>query len=339
MRLARLTVAAGMTAAALAFGGCGAAEAKDDGPACQAHASYSVGDFSVRLIEVRTDQKEAALDALSSFGLKTIARYYDYPKETIPCKTLLKDETDQILAHGFGILTIFQHNNDDPKTFLDARGAADAKRALELAAANGQPFGSAIYFGVDGVDQVLNDVVYESSPRLSGGYPMTLARKAALLKEDNAKEIQHYEDFLQYREGKFHKPVKLITASDILPFVETYFDDVARTFRAAAEMQGGTYKIGAYGSGLVCRDLLGKGKVDFCWLAQSQGWPGYGEFKAGGQWVLLQQAKTVCHRWTYPRDPKPVEFDFDRLNPATRDFGQWSTRRASTAISRPTTCQ
>jgi Domain of unknown function (DUF1906) len=51
------------------------------------------------------------------------------------------------------VAVVFQHHNDAASTFeSEGRGKIDAERSLELASSYAQPKGSAIYFGVDGVD-------------------------------------------------------------------------------------------------------------------------------------------------------------------------------------------
>lgn len=83
-------------------------------------------------------------------GVSTIIRYYDHPNETLRGKTLRKSESDLIRREGFRIAVVFQHNNNRLTSFTPQRGEADAQRSLALAVENGQPQGSAIYFGVDG---------------------------------------------------------------------------------------------------------------------------------------------------------------------------------------------
>lgn len=69
-------------------------------------------------------------------------------------KTLSSAERDLILSQGLNILVVFQHFNECVETWLDqGRARYDARRALELARALSQPEGTAIYFGVDGVDE------------------------------------------------------------------------------------------------------------------------------------------------------------------------------------------
>jgi hypothetical protein len=320
----------------LPIGGVAAA-----GPPCAASGEFQAVDFSFPVTEARASANRPALDALKQFGVRTVFRYYDHPNESLACKTLLKDESDAIIAKGLSVAVVFQHNNDDPETFFDkARGNADATRALALADANGQPYGSAIYFGVDGVDQVMNDVVYEY--RISGGRPMTEARKQELTRKGDRKHIRHYERFLKYKDEVFNVPVDRLGPDSMLPFVQRYFTDIDRVFRQAAATNPGkgTYEIGGYGSGLVCDFLLSKKLVRYCWLAQSTGWPQYRKFKDTGPWSLAQELPTSCTDWKNQREPsRPVQFDFNRVNAARPSFGQWSAKRnPASAIDRPVTC-
>lgn len=94
------------------------------------------------------DQK--FLDKMKQLRVSTVARYYDHPNETIKGKTLLPAEAALLARNGFSVLTVFQHNNNAISSFTKARGTSDAQRSLVLASQNGQPRGSAIYFGVDG---------------------------------------------------------------------------------------------------------------------------------------------------------------------------------------------
>ena len=150
-----MAVKASTLCASLAFGTTANATEPyhNDDPACE-RFSYKAMDFSKPVNRMTIgEQKTPALEVLRDRGAHTIIRYYDHPVETIACKTLLDDEVDIILAAGMSVAVVFQHHNDDPQTFLDGgRGTRDALRALELAEANGQPYKSAIYFGVDGVD-------------------------------------------------------------------------------------------------------------------------------------------------------------------------------------------
>jgi hypothetical protein len=118
-------------------------------PTCAASSEFRAVDLSIPIQNISASSGKSGLDALKDFGVGVIFRYYDMPNETIPCKTLLPDETDAILAKNLSIGVVFQHNSDDPATFIAGANTARAHalRSLDLAAANGQPSESAISFG------------------------------------------------------------------------------------------------------------------------------------------------------------------------------------------------
>jgi hypothetical protein len=340
--LARPARLAGLVICALYASLATPAEAGKDHPPCSANPNFTVVDFSMPVTYVRAGEDDG-LDALKKFGIKTVIRYYDHKKETIACKTLLPDEADAILAKGFSIAVVFQHNNGDPETFFNTkRGKEDARRSLELAAANGQPYGSTIYFGVDGADQVIKDMVYEYG--ISGGKPMTKSRRDALIEADKARHVRFYARFLQYKDTHFMGvPVRKLRPKDMLPFIRSYFVDVNAVFAEAAASTPGKkgYNVGGYGSGLVCEFLLENALVKYCWLAQSDGWPGFAEFAKSKKWSLMQEKDTACPHWRFARgkDKRVVKFDINTPNAGNPDFGQWSKKRANvTPIARPTTC-
>jgi len=71
-------------------------------------------------------------------------------------------------------------------------------------------------------------------------------------------------------------------------------------------------KVGAYGSGLTCKNLMAAGLIDYCWLANATGWSGTKEFAATGKWSLRQGLPKKCGG---------KEGDFNVVN--TPSFGQW----------------
>ena len=180
----------------------------------------------------------------------TIARYYDYPDETLPGKTLTVAERDLVSARGLSLVVVFQHHNDQLASFTPERGAADAARALELAGVMHQPAGSAVYFGVDG----------------SWSAPA-----------DQAKVLAYF-----------------------------------RAVRTG--MAGSNYRVGVYGNGLTCKTVIDAGQASLCWLANPKGWPGYQAMIASGGWSIRQGGQSLCGG-TY--------VDFDRINPARADVGQF----------------
>ena len=94
--------------------------------------------------------------------------------------------------------------------------------------------------------------------------------------------------------------------------VAPYFVGITRAF---AEESGNVpeYRIGAYGSGLVCGTLTNKGLIDFVWLAMSRGFAGTREALDAGEFHLAQRAPaaTLCS----------LGVDFNNLNPDRPDFG------------------
>lgn len=68
--------------------------------------------------------------------------------------------------------------------------------------------------------------------------------------------------------------------------IEAYF----RSVRAVLQNHATLYRVGVYGSGLVCRMLHSEGLVDLTWLAQATGWREYSTYNASGNWTLKQSA-------------------------------------------------
>jgi hypothetical protein len=303
-------------------------------PSCNTQHGMSAVDISQPVTTITTQSGKSGVEAFKVIGVKTIARYYDWPEEgTISCRVLLPQESDAILAAKLSIITVFQNQNDDPETFFKAaNGARDARHAIALAKANGQPAGSAIYFAVDGVDQAIKDLVFEYS--VNRGKAMKKARKQRLLHADGSfrRHIRLYERFRIYARNVFRKDVANIKAADMLPYVEAYF----RTARAELAFAKTDYKIGAYGSGATCAMLQRKGLIDYCWLAMSTGWPGYQQQFASGKWNIAQQRSTKCNNWRYSSGER-VRFDFNRVK--TSEFGQWSKKGDVTPMkSLPKNC-
>lgn len=145
-------------------------------PTCIPNLTDTVADFSMHVTDLSLDGKPI-WDRLHELGVKTIVRYYDWDPESLSCKTLFRDETDTILANKFSLAVVFQHFSGDAETFINpTRGTADAERSLDLAEHNGQPPGSTIYFGVDGADQVIADMVWSSAFPTRGPCPLRAVR-------------------------------------------------------------------------------------------------------------------------------------------------------------------
>lgn len=96
--------------------------------------------------------------------------------------------------------------------------------------------------------------------------------------------------------------------------VKPYFQAVKEEFAAA----GTPYRIGAYGSGLVCEGLLDEGLVQLTWVSQSKGFRGTRAFLASGKWNLNQGlgVKKFCGF--------DDEIDPDDVNPQKPDYGRFT---------------
>jgi len=235
---------------------------------CEPGKGYVAADASQQL-------SEDFLRKLKGAGIGTVIRYYDWVSETLPGKTLTLRELGLIAGLDMSVAVIFQHNNDCLCTFMKkGRGTRDAERALELAKSFSQPAGSAVYFGVDGVDAHYLSLLHATG--IPGGEPQ--ARKF----------VQRY--------------------------VRAYFEEVAKVMRSSG------FKIGVYGSGLVCSYLLDEKLAHYCWLANATGWPGYQSFEAKRTWVLKQ------HLPTRKADCFGMEVDLNSGNGSGRDFGQWKPK-------------
>ena len=84
---------------------------------------------------------------------------------------------------------------------------------------------------------------------------------------------------------------------------------------AFAEESGGSpkYRVGTYGSGLVCLALTARGLSEFTWLAMSRGFRGTREALQAGNFHLAQRAPAtkVCG----------LDVDINDHNPDRPDFG------------------
>lgn len=76
------------------------------------------------------------------------------------------------------------------------------------------------------------------------------------------------------------------TRAELGARIEPYFEAIGSVF--GARDPGSRYRIGVYGSGLVCQHLMQAGLVELTWLAQSTGWAEFRAFKASQTWTLSQ---------------------------------------------------
>lgn len=74
------------------------------------------------------------------------------------------------------------------------------------------------------------------------------------------------------------------------------------------------YRMGVYGSGLICQTATSENLADLCWLANARGWPNYQEYLASQEWVMVQ---------SLPESVGTFEVDFNKINDEVSDFGQF----------------
>jgi hypothetical protein len=179
---------------------------------------------------------------LKANGIEFVCRYYSRN----PAKNLSASEAQALAAEGIHLVAVWEAAGDETSAFGAAQGEEDARDALKLAEAIGQPPGSAIYFAVD-FDALANQI---------------------------AELIEPY-------------------------------------FTAVNAVIAGKYRIGVYGSGLVCTTLREAKLAEYFWLACAGGWQGTRGF-AG--WHIHQ---------SLPADRYGLGFAVDPDEAVDGDFGAW----------------
>ncbi|HEY1735557.1 MAG TPA: glycoside hydrolase domain-containing protein [Methylovirgula sp.] len=301
-------------------------------PSCVATAELTAADMSIPAVAPLNDKHESALLKLKDLGVTTLLRYYDQENETLPGKTLHAEESDAIISAGLKIGVVFQHHNDDPGKFLKPLvGKEDAERALNLADENRQPYGSAIYFGVDGPEFHLAPLMFEY--RSNDGKAMSDARKSQLQSEGKSYFIESYDNFRNRGPKAFHLDQLDRVKPDMMqPIIGEYFQEIKATFAAyATRHHGDTYRIGMYCTAGMCKFGVGHQLADYFWMSpEKRKQQAYGEFLNSSRLNLVQQLTTSCPPWGPLPDGIPLrfEFDFDLVNPAQPNFGEWSKKRS-----------
>jgi Domain of unknown function (DUF1906)/Putative peptidoglycan binding domain/CHAP domain len=135
------------------------------------------------------------------------------------------------------------------------------------------------------------------------------------------KGKQDAQDALDYAQNVIHQPSGSAiyfsadfdaTEAEFNMAILPHFRAIAAEFAAA----GNPYRIGIYGSGAVCKSLLGAGLVQVTWLSQSSGFRGTADFKASRRWNILQ-ALPVGGFCGFDDDVDP-----DQINDGA-DFGEF----------------
>jgi hypothetical protein len=101
------------------------------------------------------------------------------------------------------------------------------------------------------------------------------------------------------------------TAAQFQQQITPYFHAISAVFAG----QGFPYKIGVYGSGLVCQGLLQAGLCSYTWLTNSTGFQGYRQFYASKRWNLAQHLPKSYGR--LQADPNEVAADFGAFRVGT----------------------
>jgi hypothetical protein len=81
-----------------------------------------------------------------------------------------------------------------------------------------------------------------------------------------------------------------------------------------ARMAGSGYRVGVYGSGLVCNMLLANGLAELCWLAAPTSWPDFSAYYQTKRWRLAQLPTTQCGGRSV---------DFNLANGTEAEYGQF----------------
>ena len=81
-----------------------------------------------------------------------------------------------------------------------------------------------------------------------------------------------------------------------------------------ARLAGSGYRVGVYGSGLVCNALLANGLAELCWLAAPTSWPDFSAWYQTKRWRLVQLPTTQCGGRSV---------DFNLANGPEAEYGQF----------------
>ena len=92
--------------------------------------------------------------------------------------------------------------------------------------------------------------------------------------------------------------------------------NVAAYFRELkTSLAGLGYRIGVYGSGLVCNMLVSTGLAELCWLGAPTSWPDYHAYYQARRWGLAQLRTSQCGGRSV---------DFNLVNDRVADYGQFA---------------
>jgi len=98
------------------------------------------------------------------------------------------------------------------------------------------------------------------------------------------------------------------SAPNELVNIMTYFQEVN------TRLAGSGYRVGVYGSGLVCNTLLANRLAELCWLAAPTNWPDFSAWYQTRRWKLVQLPTTWCGGRSV---------DFNLTNGREAEYGQF----------------
>ena len=101
------------------------------------------------------------------------------------------------------------------------------------------------------------------------------------------------------------------SAGDVGAGISAYFGAIKAAFAAA----GAPFRIGVYGSGLVCQTIIAAGLASTGWLSGSTGWRSYSSYLPHANLVQAAPEVTICNG----------QLSVDRNVGQTADFGAFST--------------
>ena len=91
-------------------------------------------------------------------------------------------------------------------------------------------------------------------------------------------------------------------------------DEPETAGQIAESLAASGYRVGVYGSGLVCNTLLANALAELCWLAAPTAWPDYLDYYRTKRWRLVQLSTTRCGGRS---------IDFNLANGIDADYGQF----------------
>ena len=106
-------------------------------------------DRSCVACDTRFEMTQSRIDYLKNNGYQVVGRYLTNTPGGTLNKKLQEGEAIRIINNGLKLFLIFQESGTDLSYFTEARGAADARKAFNIAREYGIPRKNIIYFAVD----------------------------------------------------------------------------------------------------------------------------------------------------------------------------------------------